>query len=178
MTRSVPGQPQRHRWSELLRSQKPRASLQSRASHLKVFRIHSSSTMPPLAPFKIGQKQIHLSATQENPKIHQIHNADKLSRPNFTLTLLRTPHLPPTFATFIAPLNLNKLDIRDYLFHVYGVTCLKVRSYVQQQRVRQGKPGELRPAPRRWYRPRAVKRMTVEMDKPFVWPEAPKDFEP
>ncbi|KAL9096902.1 MAG: hypothetical protein Q9165_000866 [Trypethelium subeluteriae] len=105
--------------------------------------------MPRLAPFRIGRKQV----------------------PNFTLTLLRTPYLPPTFASFITPLNINKLDIRDYLFHVYGVTCIKVRSYVQQQRVRQS-------APRQWYRPRAVKRMTVEMDKPFVWPEAPTDFEP
>ncbi|KAF2238971.1 hypothetical protein EV356DRAFT_225183 [Viridothelium virens] len=107
--------------------------------------------MSRLAPFRIGRKQVYL--------------------PNFTLTLLRTPHLPPTFASFITPLNTNKLDIRDYLFHVYGVTCVRVRSYIQQQRVRGGKR-------RKWYRPRATKRMTVQMDKPFVWPEEPTDFEP
>ena len=36
------------------------------------------------------------------------------------LTLLRTPNSPPNFATFLVPLNLNKLDMRDYLFHAYG----------------------------------------------------------
>jgi len=87
------------------------------------------------------------------------------------ITFLRTPNLPPTFAKFIVPLTFNKLDLRDYLFHAYGVTVLRVRSYVEQQRVQsKGK------AARRWYRPRAIKKMTVEMDKPFVWPEEPTDF--
>jgi len=92
-------------------------------------------------------------------------------RPDFVITFLRTPNLPPTFAKFVVPLTFNKLDLRDYLFHAYGVTVLRVRSYVEQQKVQsKGK------AARRWYRPRAVKKMTVEMDKPFVWPEEPTDF--
>ncbi|KAG9241790.1 hypothetical protein BJ878DRAFT_208795 [Calycina marina] len=106
---------------------------------------------------KLGRKQIFL--------------------PNFTLTLLRTPALPPTFATFIVPLNLNKLDIRDYLWNVYDVRVNSVRSYIQLQKMRQDKAGAKRPAQRRWHRPRSIKRMTVEMERPFVWPEEPRDYE-
>ncbi len=93
------------------------------------------------------------------------------------MTLIRTPRLPPTYARFIVPLRMNKLDIRDYLYHAYGVTVLSVRSFVQQQKVRHDKPDAERPRPRRWFRPRAIKRMTVEMERPFVWPEEPEDFE-
>ncbi|KAI9827141.1 MAG: hypothetical protein M1832_005277 [Thelocarpon impressellum] len=98
--------------------------------------------------------------------------------PNFTLTLLRTPFLPPTMATFITPLNLNKLDLRSYLANAYGVRVNAVRSYVQQQRVRQDKPGARIASPRRWYRPRAIKKMTVEMNAHFAWPEEVQDFTP
>ena len=71
------------------------------------------------------------------------------SRPNFTLTLLRTPFAPPNYATFLTPLHLNKLDLKDYLYNLYGVQVLSVRSYVQQARVRQDKPGARLPKPRR-----------------------------
>jgi large subunit ribosomal protein L23 len=96
--------------------------------------------------------------------------------PNFTLTLIRTPNLPPSFASFIVPLNLNKLDLRDYLYNAYGIEVRGVRSYIQQQKLTQGKPNALRQTPRQWFRPRSVKRMTVEMVKPFVWPEEPTDL--
>ncbi|KAL8769518.1 MAG: hypothetical protein Q9209_004579 [Squamulea sp. 1 TL-2023] len=120
------------------------------------------SVLGPLQPNRFrpprGQKQIYL--------------------PNFTLTLLRTPFAPPNYATFITPLNLNKLDLKDYLYNLYGVEVLSVRSYVQQARVRQDKPGARLPKPRRWYRPRATKKMTIEMPatSPFIYPEAPTDF--
>ncbi|KAI9675921.1 MAG: hypothetical protein M1829_003159 [Trizodia sp. TS-e1964] len=109
-----------------------------------------------LPRLKFGQKQVYL--------------------PNFQLTLLRTPFLPPTFATFLTPLNLNKLDIKDYLYHAYGVRVLAVRSYVQQQRVRADKPNAKRPGQNRWFRPRSIKKMTIEMTQPFVWPDEPTDF--
>ncbi|KAH6696725.1 hypothetical protein DL95DRAFT_392594 [Leptodontidium sp. 2 PMI_412] len=107
--------------------------------------------------YKLGNKQIFL--------------------PNFTLTLLRTPELSPHFASFIVPLNINKLDLRDYLWHAYGVEVRGVRSYIQQQKVRQDKPGAIRVAPRKWYRPRSIKKMLVEMEKPFVWPEEPENYD-
>jgi large subunit ribosomal protein L23 len=89
------------------------------------------------------------------------------------LTLLRTPNLPPTFASFLVPLKLNKLDLRDYLWNCYGIPVSSVRSYIQLQKIEQGKPGARRPTPRKWTRPKSIKKMTVEMDSPFVWPEVP-----
>jgi large subunit ribosomal protein L23 len=65
------------------------------------------------------------------------------------------------------------LDLRDYLWNCYNVEALSVRSYIQQQKLRQGKPGEKRAKPRQHFRPRAIKKMTVEMEKPFVWAEVP-----
>ncbi|KAL1629873.1 mitochondrial 54S ribosomal protein YmL41 [Neofusicoccum ribis] len=108
------------------------------------------------APFPLGRKAVYL--------------------PDFALTLLRTPFLPPTFAKFLVPLNFNKLDLRDYLWHAYGVRCTNIRSFVQQQKMRQDDHSRKRPMPRRWYRGPAIKKMTVEMDKPFVWPEEPEDW--
>jgi large subunit ribosomal protein L23 len=93
------------------------------------------------------------------------------------LTLLRTPKLPPTFASFIVPLNINKLDMRDYLYNCYDVRVRGVRSFIQLQKLRQDKPGAIRPSPRQWYRPRSIKKMLVELERPFVWPEEPKDFD-
>ncbi|KAI9729889.1 MAG: hypothetical protein M1818_008329 [Claussenomyces sp. TS43310] len=113
-------------------------------------------------------------ATRRPPRLGK----KEIFLPNFTLTLLRTPNLPPTFASFIVPLHLNKLDLRDYLFNGYGVRVRAVRSFIQQQKVRQDKPGAKRPAQRHWYRPRSIKKMMVELERPFVWPEEPEDFEP
>ncbi len=45
------------------------------------------------------------------------------------------------------------------------------------QKLRQDKVGAKRPSPRRWFRPRSIKKMMVEMEKPFVWPEVPKDLD-
>lgn len=68
------------------------------------------------------------------------------------------------------PLQFNKLDLRDYLFHAYDVEVTAVRSFINQ------------PAPRRkfgqtgkWYRPRSKKMMIAELVKPFVWPEPPAE---
>ncbi|KAF1989262.1 hypothetical protein K402DRAFT_326626 [Aulographum hederae CBS 113979] len=107
--------------------------------------------------FMIGKKQVFL--------------------PNQVVTLLYTPHLPATQAKFIVPLNMNKLDIRDYLWHAYGVNTISVRAFVQQSKVQQDKNGVDQPRARQWHRPRAIKKMTVELEKPFIWPEVPENFE-
>jgi len=74
-------------------------------------------------------------------------------------------------ASFMVPLHLNKLDLRDYLYHAYNVKVLNVRSFIKQKRVTQGRQAaDIRPTPNQWYRHQATKKMTVEMDKPFVWP--------
>ena len=90
---------------------------------------------------------------------------------------MRTPWLPPNMASFKVPLNINKLDIKDYLWHAYGIPVLRVRSYIKQP------PRARREDTGRWYRPRALKRMIIEMDDsyrggPFAWPEEVKDLEP
>lgn len=73
------------------------------------------------------------------------------------------------------PLHLNKLDLRDYLYNVYGIEALNVRSFIQMQKLRQDRPNAIRTNPRRWFRPKSIKKMTVEMAAPFVWP--PEDVE-
>ncbi|CCX04447.1 ribosomal protein L23-domain-containing protein [Pyronema domesticum] len=99
----------------------------------------------------------------------------KVFLPNFTISLLRTQHLPPNYAQFIVPLNINKLDLRDYLYHAYGVEVLNVRSFITQKKIERHKPGE---KATRYWRPASIKKMTVELVKPFVWPEEPTDLAP
>ncbi|KJY01312.1 hypothetical protein TI39_contig297g00023 [Zymoseptoria brevis] len=108
-----------------------------------------------LPSFKVGLKELYL--------------------PDIRVTLLRSKH-GPNHAHFRVPLFFSKLDLRDYLWHVYKVEIFSVQSYVKQQRVRSGRESDRRPAPRRWHRPKAHKHMTVQLAKPFVWPEEPKDF--
>ncbi|KAL4796054.1 hypothetical protein BDV19DRAFT_362028 [Aspergillus venezuelensis] len=96
--------------------------------------------------------------------------------PNFTIALMRTPFLPPRYASFYVPLWFSKLDMRDYMQRLYGVSIISIRSYVEQQKVTRMKRG-----PRQGYgqirRPKSRKRMTIEMKDPFVWPETPKNME-
>ncbi|KAF8252138.1 hypothetical protein K440DRAFT_635102 [Wilcoxina mikolae CBS 423.85] len=95
--------------------------------------------------------------------------------PSFTISLLRTPHLPPTIAQFIVPLKVNKFDLRDYLNHVYNVETLNVRSFITQQKIQRHKPGY---HSTRYCRPKSIKKMTVELMKPFVYPKEPQDLRP
>lgn len=80
----------------------------------------------------------------------------------------------------MVPLSLNKFDLRDYLLHLYGVRTLAVRSFIKQLPITRVRKGSVRDVPgrRRLYRPRSLKRMTVELDRPFVWPAVPDDLEP
>ena len=85
-------------------------------------------------------------------------------------------------ASFIVPLNFNKLDMKDYLWNAYKIPVLAVRSYVVQQAVREDKPGAILPKRSQWYRPRSSKRMIVEMGEgkhggPFVWPDEMDNYE-
>jgi ribosomal protein L23 len=121
-------------------------------------------TTIPLHPRPEGDILVRIPSFSPHPMTDTSNN-----RPSFTLTLIRSPFLPATYAKFIVPLNFNKLDIRDYLFHAYGVRVLRVRSFIEQQKIRANNKQQK-------YRPKAIKKMCVEMDKPFVWPETPEDF--
>ncbi|KAF3935523.1 hypothetical protein ABW19_dt0201433 [Dactylella cylindrospora] len=92
--------------------------------------------------------------------------------PNFVIALIRTPRLPPNFAQFAVPLNLNKLDLRNYLQNAYKINPLSIRSSIRHAAVELVMEGKTR----RYKRKRAEKRMTIEMKDPFVWPEEPKDL--
>jgi len=98
--------------------------------------------------------------------------------PNHVIAFIRPkPKQPPNLATFAVPLQFNKLDMRDYLYHVYNVEVTAVRSFINQQLPRQKYHTR-----GRFYRPRSKKMMIAELVKPFVWPEPPaaedlKDFD-
>ncbi|KAG6017550.1 hypothetical protein E4U54_006298 [Claviceps lovelessii] len=106
-----------------------------------------------LPGFRLGQKQVFL--------------------PNHVITFLRKDYLPPNEACFQVPLRFTKLDLRDYLWNLYNVEVTKVRSYVKQQPLTQRDSHS-----RSWYRPQPLKIMTVELAKPFQWPDLPTDLEP
>ncbi|KAK4238852.1 hypothetical protein C8A03DRAFT_33107 [Achaetomium macrosporum] len=96
--------------------------------------------------------------------------------PNHVIAFIRPkPKQPPNLATFVVPLEFNKLDLRDYLYHAYNVEVTSVRSFINQPTPRQ-KYGNMG----KWYRPRSQKMMIAELVKPFVWPDPPevKDREP
>lgn len=87
-----------------------------------------------------------------------------------TITLLRGHD--PRHAKFQVPLTFSKLDLRDYLWHAYGVETYSCRSYVKLSPVRPLEGA----MPRRWHRKKSKKFMTVELARPFVWPEEPQDL--
>ncbi|KAM0717368.1 hypothetical protein Q7P37_007220 [Cladosporium fusiforme] len=130
-----------------------------------------------LAPFKVGMKEVYL---YELP----LTNDQTTRKPNFSITLHRTPKQPANYASFTVPLWFSKLDLRDYLYHAYNVRINSVRSYVKLQRITQGKEfkthptdeGYVRPQYKRWHRPPSIKHMTVELEEPFQWPKAPEEF--
>ncbi|KAI0888946.1 uncharacterized protein GGS22DRAFT_65272 [Annulohypoxylon maeteangense] len=108
--------------------------------------------MPPAArTFPIGKKQVFL--------------------PKFSIALLRRGAQRPNFATFKVPLRFNKFDLRDYLLHVYNVAALNVRSHLKPRQAVKKRNGHV-------VRPLPAKIMTIEMEKPFVWPERPADPTP
>ncbi|KAJ5226989.1 54S ribosomal protein [Penicillium citrinum] len=94
--------------------------------------------------------------------------------PEFTIALVRTPFLSPRYAQFRVPLHFNKLDLRDYLERVYGVGVVSIRSYIEQQPITRITRDNRNFGA--WRRPQSIKRMTVELREPFVWPEEPTDF--
>lgn len=71
------------------------------------------------------------------------------------------------------PLKWNKFDMRDYLWNLYGVDTVKVRSWLKQKPVTRKGSGA-----GAYYRPNPDKYMTVELTSPFVWPKPPQDLEP
>ncbi|KAK4150924.1 hypothetical protein C8A00DRAFT_36458 [Chaetomidium leptoderma] len=102
-------------------------------------------------PHRFGNKQIFL--------------------PNHIVTFIRPkPRQPPNLATFVVPLQFNKLDLRDYLYHAYDVEVTSVRSFINQ-----AAPAQKHRHFGKSYRPRSQKMMIAELVKPFVWPTVPDE---
>ncbi|PHH70351.1 hypothetical protein CDD82_7185 [Ophiocordyceps australis] len=106
-----------------------------------------------LPAFKLGRKQVFL--------------------PTHRVTLVRKEFLPPSEAFFKVPLRFTKFDLRDYLWNLYNVEVIKVRSFVK------GVPlSRKSPKSSALYRPQSQKFMVVSLVKPFQWPKVPEDSKP
>lgn len=110
----------------------------------------SPTTSNTLLPhFQVGGKELYF------PKARII-----LLRPNAKHT--------PYQAKFIVPKSFNKLDLRDYLFNIYGLRTLNVTTQLLH-----GKYMRVSPYAGRFRGPQ-IKKMTIDMEEPFIWPEEPK----
>ena len=123
-------------------------------------RIMSQTTPihPSLPPFPLGSKKVYL--------------------PNFVIILKRNPPLEPYHAVFEVPLNLGKLDLRDYLWNLYGVKSLSIRSSILPGVLkRKYTKGRSRPRFGPMIRTKARKKMIVQLAKPFLYPRQLNDEE-
>lgn len=77
------------------------------------------------------------------------------------------PKLTPYQAKFLVPKAMNKMDLRDYLWHLYGLRVLNVNSQLFHGKFTRGGFDYAR------HRVPQLKKMTVDMLEPFIWPETP-----
>lgn len=102
-----------------------------------------------LPHFKVGEKKVYF------PKARVC-----LLRPNAKHT--------PYQAKFLVPRNFNKMDLRDYLWNVYGLRALNVTVQLLHASFTRGMDDHAR------FRGPQYKKMTIDMAEPFVWPELPQ----
>ncbi|RMZ79127.1 hypothetical protein DV738_g3427, partial [Chaetothyriales sp. CBS 135597] len=151
-----------------------------RQNRLPAWREHVSpdvlsfidAQQPPLTPSQLLRLLASPAAYFSHP-----HNVPASSRkqvylPQFSITLTRTPHNPPSFATFHVPLWFSKLDLRSYLLSLYNVPVLAIRSFVTPAKIK----ADMRRGRRFIDRAPSKKKMTVQLVEPFIWPEEVSDF--
>lgn len=102
-----------------------------------------------LPHFKVGNKQVYL------PKARVV------------LLPPLAKHTPYQ-ARFLVPRSFNKLDLRDYLWHVYGLRALNITVQLMPAVWRRTMMDYGR------HRSRQMKKMTIDMEEPFVWPDLPE----
>lgn len=102
--------------------------------------------------FRLGSKELYF------PKARVI-----LLRPNAKHT--------PYQAKFIVPKSFNKLDLRDYLFGLYGLRAMNITTQLLHGRYIRMSAFSGR------FRGPQIKKMTIEMEQPFIWPEEPEKGE-
>lgn len=103
------------------------------------------------APFRTGARQLFL--------------------PDATVTLCRA-RLPPHRALFKIPLSFSKLDLRDYLWHLYGLKTTRIAVALTPHRWRTSFRSGTALKERRSTQKRAI----VDMAEPFVFPDVPIDL--
>lgn len=114
------------------------------------YEVYQDQVAQGLPHFRVGEKPVYL--------------------PKAVVTLLKPKaKYTPYQASFKVPRNFNKMDLRDYLWHVYGLRALNVTVSLS--------PGTFarRPMDLARYRQSQTKYMTIEMEEPFVWPEIPEE---
>ncbi|CEP62883.1 mitochondrial 54S ribosomal protein uL23m LALA0_S06e06040g [Lachancea lanzarotensis] len=125
-------------------------------------------------PTRVSDKILNWSTEAiEQGKPHFKVGETQLYFPKARVILLRpgAKHTPYQ-AKFIVPKSFNKLDLRDYLYNIYGLRALNVTTQLlhgKYTRVNQVMPR---------YRSAQIKKMTIDMAEPFVWPEEPENKDP
>ncbi|GMF05674.1 unnamed protein product [Ambrosiozyma monospora] len=110
-------------------------------------------------------KLVRESLEKDEPNFTQ--GAKKIYFPSATITLLRpNAKHTPNQAKFIVPKSFNKLDLRDYLFNIYGLRVSYISSTLMPARFTRSLPQPYRPR----FRSPQIKKMTVDLLEPFVWP--------
>lgn len=117
-----------------------------------------------LEQFETFQQQLEL----EEP--HFKIGGNKIYFPQGRICLLRpnAKHTPYQ-AKFLVPKSMNKMDLRDYLWNIYGLRALNVTVQLLPAKWARGAFDNAR------YRIPQLKKMTVDMVEPFIWPEVPKE---
>lgn len=109
----------------------------------------------------------------ENDEPNFIPGSKPIYLPFATIKLLRpnAKHTPYQ-AKFIVPKSFNKLDLRDYLYHIYGLRVLNITSALMPAKFVRSMPA---PYGSR-YRDSQIKKMTVDLIDPFVWPAENNEY--
>ncbi|XBW36569.1 hypothetical protein QEN19_002144 [Hanseniaspora menglaensis] len=106
----------------------------------------------------------------ENDEPHFNVGGKNVYLPDAAITLLPPiAKLSPHFARFRVPKYFNKLDLRDYLYSIYGLRVFNISTSLTRKKFLK-EPDNLG----RWLT-RQHKIMIVEMEKPFVWPTKMND---
>lgn len=116
----------------------------------KLLKLNQASIDKGEAHFRVGENK------QYFPTARVI-----LLRPNAKHT--------PYQAKFIVPKGFNRFDLRDYLYHVYGLRAFNITTQLLHAPYTRTGNAVAR------YRTGQIKKMTIDMLEPFVWPEEPEN---
>jgi Ribosomal protein L23 len=177
---------ERTKWA-LMRSQRGRKHLRTYFPSVYAQAVYQQLKPGEIKSSRSRQVRVEKELGSLSPQIHEAimsRSIPKIARPNFRIgqkkvylpnivvTLQRNKKLEPYHAVFEVPLNLSKLDMRDYLWHVYGVKIYGIQSSVLPGILR--RPYKYKGQPRIYHGPmkrtKARKKMIVRLAEPFTYP--------